>query len=44
VVLLMSLYLDATLHVGGIEEKEEEEENASSIFGSFIYRVTSPVI
>ena len=21
----MSLYLDATLHVGGIEEKEEEE-------------------
>ena len=24
-VLLMSLYLDATLHVGGIEEKEEEE-------------------
>ena len=42
-VLLMSLYLDATLHVGGIEEKEEEE-NASSIFGSFIYRVTSPVI
>jgi len=41
----MSLYLDATLHVGGIEEKEEEEEeNASSIFGSFIYSVTSPVI
>ena len=24
-VLLMSLYLDATLRVGGIEEKEEEE-------------------
>ena len=23
-VLLLSLYLDATLHVGGIEEKEEE--------------------
>ena len=23
-VLLMSLYLDATLHVGGIEEKEED--------------------
>jgi len=26
VVLLTSLYLDATLRVGGIEEKEEEEE------------------
>jgi len=25
VVLLTSLYLDATLRVGGIEEKEEEE-------------------
>ena len=24
-VLLMSLYLDAALRVGGIEEKEEEE-------------------
>ena len=24
-VLLMSLYLDATLRVGGIEQKEEEE-------------------
>jgi len=24
-VLLTSLYLDATLRVGGIEEKEEEE-------------------
>ena len=26
-VLLMSLYLDATLRVGGTEEKEEEEED-----------------
>jgi len=29
VVLLINLYLDATLRIGGIEEKEEEDEISS---------------
>ena len=46
-VVLMSLYLDATLRVGGIEEKEEEEnwrgDACHGVVSAAIDRVVSEI-